>query len=391
MYVTHSLQLRGNMSYCLGEFVHIRPRFEREQAELLEWTAKLHETAALTAEPLHSFVSIKERLFELGSGKEKIQKRGFQISDPFQGTFEEMDIYPVTVHPAGVGFKDRMLFFDKEVTPLFEQFYPEDIPLPEHLIHVTCTGYVAPSAAQKLISKRGGSTNTIVTHAYHMGCYASIPAIRIAAGSLALNSFSLPSPNPVVDIVHTEVCSLHMHPLRHTTEQLIVQSLFADGFIKYSVFKEDTHRSSLKILALLEEIIPDSIHSMTWSCDDVCHAMTLNKNVPVFITRTLDGYFSRLAQKAGMDASDIKKQAYFAIHPGGPKILQHIQQLFSLDDQQVAHSLFVLQNYGNMSSATLPHIWEKILKDDKISAGAFVVSLAFGPGLSITGGLFQKL
>ncbi len=376
------------MSYSLGDFVHIRPRFEKDQSELLEWTAKLHEMASVSAK--HSFASVKERLFELGSGKEKIQRRGFQISDPFQERYEAMDIYPVTLHPAGIGFKDRMSFFDKEVTAIFERFYAEPTLLPFHLIHVTCTGYIAPSGAQKLISKRGGSTNTIITHAYHMGCYASIPAVRIAAGSLAFPVISPPSPNPNVDIVHTEICSLHMHPLRHTTEQLIVQSLFADGFIKYSVFKENPYRSSLKILTLLEEIIPDSINGMTWNCDDVCHSMTLHKNVPVFIARTLEGYFSRLAERAGKDASAIKSQAYFAIHPGGPKILQHIQQLFSLGDAQLAHSLFVLQNYGNMSSATLPHIWERILKDDTIPEGAFIVSLAFGPGLSIAGGLFQK-
>lgn len=376
------------MNYYLGGFFHIRPRFENDQKELLEWTAKLHAAAAATEQSSTPFSSIRERLLELGSGKDKIQKRGFQISDPFEENFENMDIYPVTLRPEGTGFKDRMLFFDREVSKIFEQFYGPDVPLPGHLIHVTCTGYVAPSPAQKIVSQRKGSQSTIVTHAYHMGCYASIPAIRIAAGSLSL---ALTSPATLsVDIVHTEVCSLHMHPLRHSTEQLIVQSLFADGFIKYSVYKEDSNKPSLKILALREEIVPDSLNSMTWSCDDVCHAMTLNKNVPVFITRTLEGYFSRLCEMAGMDADQMKKNAYFAIHPGGPKILQHIQQLFALNEEQLAHSLYVLQQYGNMSSATLPHIWERMLNDDHVPKGAYIASLAFGPGLSITGALFQK-
>jgi len=376
------------MSYFLSGFVHIRPRFESDQKELLEWTAKIHAVAAETEEPSKPFSCIKERLLELGSGKEKIQKRGFQISDPFEDSYEDMSIYPVSLRPEGVGFKKRMLFFDREVSYIFEQFYGSDVPLPAHLIHVTCTGYIAPSPAQKIVSQRNESFNTVVTHAYHMGCYASIPAIRIAAGTLSL---TLPSPVDFsVDIVHTEVCSLHLNPLRHSTEQLIVQSLFADGFIKYSVYKDEPNRGSLKILALLEEIIPDSLSSMTWSCDDVCHAMTLNKNVPVFIKRALEGYFSRLVCMAGADGSEVKTNAYFAIHPGGPKIVQHIQHLFSLDDRQLAHSLYVLQNYGNMSSATLPHIWERMLNDENLPAGAFIVSLAFGPGLSIVGALFQK-
>src|SRR5690349_14828768 len=198
------------MHYFLSKFSHIRPRFEHDQKALLEWTAMLHETAAVShgSTPLTS--SVRERLLELGSGREKIQKRGFLISDPFIDKCDEMTIYPVSLKPEGVGLKERMLFFDREVSEIFEAFYARDAALPSHLIHVTCTGYVAPSPAQKLASRRDAK-GTTVTHAYHMGCYASIPAIRMGAGMLSL---ALPSPTAVsVDIVHTEVCSLHLHPL----------------------------------------------------------------------------------------------------------------------------------------------------------------------------------
>src|ERR1700733_11802562 len=112
------------MRFCIGDFFHIRPRFERDQVELLEWTAKLHEVADAKAYPDRSFAPIKEKLLELGSGQEKIQKRGFQISDPFEADYEQMRIYPVTLRPEGAGFKDRMLFFDEHVSAIFEQMYP---------------------------------------------------------------------------------------------------------------------------------------------------------------------------------------------------------------------------------------------------------------------------
>ena len=50
----------------------------------------------------------------------------------------------------------------------------------------------------------------------------------------------------------------------------------------------------------------------------------------------------------------------------------------------------MLHDYGNMSSATLPHVWQRILEDSRIAAGTPVVSLAFGPGLTMCGALFVK-
>jgi len=64
--------------------------------------------------------------------------------------------------------------------------------------------------------------STEVIHAYHMSCYASLPTIRLAAGLVATGKSR-------VDIVHTEMCTLHMDPSQHLPEQLVVQTLFADG------------------------------------------------------------------------------------------------------------------------------------------------------------------
>ncbi len=372
------------MLCCLTQFSHIRPRHEIDQEVILDWLAKIHARAAEKEEGIdfaHTYKQISDKLSTLGVGKERIATRGAQISDLFQ---EIGEIYPVGSHPKGKGFAERSTFFDREVSAIMTQFYPETVSLPPHLIHVTCTGYVAPSPAQKLVSLREMGKKTTVTHAYHMGCYAALPAIRMAAGFLAL-----PSPHHQADIVHTEVCSLHMHPTRHSTEQLIVQSLFADGFIKYTALPECT-LPHFKVLVLHEETIPNSLHCMTWRCEDHGLTMTLSKEVPVLIARSLEGYLDRLCDMAQLDKEKVKKEALFAVHPGGPKILQNVEKILELRPEQMAHSKEVLRSFGNMSSATLPHIWEKILNEDSIADGTLVVSMAFGPGLSISGALFQK-
>lgn len=377
------------MPCALSDFQHIRPHHEIDQEKIQEWIVEVHARAAHCFEN-REMVPFREELLSkirrLGLGRERIENRGIHHSDLFQEDWSQMDVYPVAEHPHGHGLAKRSHFFDREVTQIFERFYPENCPMPAHLVHVTCTGYVAPSPAQKLVTLRQAGTMTTVTHAYHMGCYGSIPAIRMGAG---FNTLASPASTSSVDIVHTEICSLHMHPLRHSSEQLLVQSLFGDGFIKYTVSSKE-EGPHLKVLALHEETIPDSSHCMTWCCEDNGFGMTLSKEIPVLIARNIEGYLNRLCALSGRESVEVIKEALFAIHPGGPKILQQIKDLLGLEAIQIEHSVQVLKRYGNMSSATLPHIWEKMLGDADVPHGKQIISLAFGPGLSVAGALFVK-
>lgn len=376
------------MSVVLSRFQHIRPRHEIDQESIQKWVAEAHARAAYHFEnrDMDSFrEELLQKMNRIGLSKGKIESRGIHIHDLVEKEWSKMEIYPLEDSPQGQGFTARSECFDREVFQIFERFYPENLPLPDHLIHVTCTGYVAPSPAQKLVSSRHAGATTTVTHAYHMGCYGSIPAIRMGIGFMALPF----SPSCWIDIVHTEVCSLHMQPLRHTSEQLLVESLFGDGFIKYSLSKK-TNSPHFKILAVHEEIIPHSLHCMTWACKTHGLGMTLSKETPSLISRATCDYLTRLCALAKQNRSHVMKEALFAIHPGGPKILQQIQDLLGLEIEQINHSVQSLKRFGNMSSATLPHIWEKVLSDPCVTSGTLVVSLAFGPGLSVSGGLFVK-
>jgi predicted naringenin-chalcone synthase len=85
-----------------------------------------------------------------------------------------------------------------------------------------------------------------------MGCYAAIPSIRMAKGLLLSDSAKKRA-----DIVHTEMCTLHVNPALHRLDALVSQSLFADGFIKYSMVAE-APKSGFQVISHREEIIPTS-------------------------------------------------------------------------------------------------------------------------------------
>jgi predicted naringenin-chalcone synthase len=384
------------MHPVITDFHIIRPSFELSQEETLAWIAKAHKKAEgkkqnkTNEDPEMQIFheELKSRLYKLGIGKEKIQKRGLEFADFSHLDWEKMEIFSFENSLEGANFTKRSALFDTISTKKFEEFYPENAKAPDHLIHVTCTGYVAPSGAQKIISKRDFGKKSIVTHAYHMGCYGAMPAIRMAQGFFHTS----PTPTAHIDIVHTEVCSLHMNPLLHETEQLVVQTLFADGFIKYSLLCQQSipkGKPYFTILCTLDEIVPNTLEKMTWKCESWGLRMTISKDIPILLGKALPLFAQRLFEKAGL-SKDLISQSLFAIHPGGPKIISQVANLLGLQPDQISHSEEILTNFGNMSSATLPHIWEKVLKDDKTPSETLIVSLAFGPGLNISGSLMRK-
>ena len=364
----------------LKNFSILRPPHETSQEEGLEWLAQAHTQAeslltkgSFDREPFCA--GIRTALQRVGCKPEHIQKRGHILSDFLHRDWVRMELYRLAESPSGSDLGVRQGIFEKWTDTLFEQFYPDAFDPPADLIHVTCTGYIAPSSAQKRVAELAWPTS--VTHAYHMGCYASIPAIRIAAGYLA----SEPKKERV-DIVHTEGCTLHLNPALHATDQFVSQSLFADGAIRYSATREES-LGSLLLHGCYDRIIPNSSEAMTWNPDHWGFLMSLSKEIPVHIKRHVQATVEQLHCPEW-------RNALYAIHPGGPKIISYIQQALGLSDAQVAHSRRILYEYGNMSSATLPHVWDAICSDPAISFGTPVISLAFGPGLSIWAAWMEK-
>jgi predicted naringenin-chalcone synthase len=69
--------------------------------------------------------------------------------------------------------------------------------------------------------------------------------------------------------------------------------------------------------------------------------------------------------------------------------VQFIQRQLRLTDEQVHYSLEVLQNYGNMSSATVLFVLKHILETGLPQPGDYGVMMAFGPGLTMESLLIQ--
>jgi predicted naringenin-chalcone synthase len=388
----------------LGNFIVKRPQFEVAQHNALNWISQAHALAKYNENINSPDCKSLEKINYLmnnyvnrfACGPEKISNRGTSISDFMHTNWDEMQLFNLKNNNCSPTIKEKMLFFNEIAGKVFEDFYSEVNVPPKNIIHVTCTGYSSPSAAQILVSNMGWGDFTKIYHAYHMGCYAALPALRVAQGYLLQDNIEnalISSIKGRVDIVHTELCTLHFNPNLHDPGQFVVQSLFADGFIYYSLFEKNAFyryglNKGLQILATHEVIISHTVDAMSWDLSESGFYMSLSGKVPAIIAENIFNFIEKLFSKTEYNFSEIKDIALYAVHPGGPKIIKLIKDVLNLSDKSIEFSELILKNFGNMSSATLPHIWNEIL-NSKVQAGTLVISLAFGPGLTVVGSVMR--
>lgn len=355
---------------------------------------------------LVSFEFISDQVDKYSVSSESISRRQIIIFEEVKDFIENIMkvTSPLDYHfPDGFEVKEgrffgpkieiRMEWFKRQMGYVFDQFYLKTETRPENLIHVTCSGYSSPSVAQEAVIERNWNS-VQVTHSYHMGCYGAFPAIRTASSLIAASLN-----NGRADVVHTELLSAHLNLTEFSPANTMICSLFADGFIGYSLYEEGTFMSDdsiqekkgLRILASHEVIIPDSLEDMSWDLGEYNFLMTLSKRVPVFIRKNIKSFLTTLCEKGGVNLEEQKSKMYFAIHPGGPKIIDYVVSEIGISNDQARWSYHVLLHHGNMSSATIPYILDEIINDSTIESGTKVVAMAFGPGLTATALLLEKI
>lgn len=288
--------------------------------------------------------------------------------------------------------QDRMAVFSAQATKLISEAFAEDTEPPDYLFQVSCTGYDSPNAAQRLVVAKGWCERVRVLHIGHMGCYASLPALALATdvlpgGATRAARMGGASQRVRASFFSVELCALHGKPLAVDPGSVVQQILFADGAARVDVSNVPS-ATGLAVIDTFELIVPGTLGHMTWRPADGAFDMTLDADVPrALATRLRAIIASRLAAR-GLTLDDI---GIFCVHPGGPRILESVEQVLELAREATRHSHDVFARRGNMSSATLPHIWHAVLNDSSVASGTYLCSVAFGPGLTVAGNILQKI
>jgi predicted naringenin-chalcone synthase len=278
--------------------------------------------------------------------------------------------------------RERMAIYDAEAPPLALRSCAEALAaastLPNqitHLVTVSCTGFAAPGFDIALVNELGLSPTVQRTHVGFMGCHAALNGLRVA------NALATTDPTARVLVCSVELCSVHYH-YGWDPPKVVANALFADGSGAL-VGAAEGPPGTWRLTASGSCLIPEAADAMTWTIGDHGFGMTLSKRIPEVIAARLRPWLDDWLAARGQSVSSIRS---WAVHPGGPKILDSVAGTLGVPGDAVWASREVLAEHGNMSSATVLFILKR-LRDR--GAQPPCVALGFGPGLNVEVALFE--
>jgi len=242
-----------------------------------------------------------------------------------------------------------------------------------HLIVASCTGFTAPGLDFHIMQEAGLASSVERTIVGFMGCFAAVNALKLARHIVRSE------PCAKVLLVTLELSSLHLQE-QWELEKMLSFLLFGDGCAACLVSAEPT---GLTLDRFHATVIPRTSDLITWHIRDQGFDMQLSGQVPGRIRRWLKEYGTALL--GNRTVADI---ALWAVHAGGRSILDSVQHGLALPPDALRFSRDVLRDFGNMSSATLMFVLDRILRTPGTEGDG--MAMAFGPGLTVETFAFRR-
>lgn len=361
------------MNACISAIGTANPVHKISQDRIADFMVKAHQLEGREKDRLlalyratgihHRYSVLKDYGLEQGDFEFYSRQDGLE---PFPTTAQRNSLY-------------RQEALKLAQTAVANCLFHHDIDKITHLITVSCTGLYAPGLDIELVEALGLPTHVERTAINFMGCYAAFSAMKIGQAICQADE------QAQVLIVCLELCSIHFQKENHE-DFILSNALFGDGAA--AIKMESTVRGSgLNILATHGEILPEGTQEMAWQVGNLGFEMRLSRYVPDLIANGIDKLTGSLMRKGPWKLSEID---FYAIHPGGKRILECIQQALNITTHQNRFAYQVLRDFGNMSSPTilfvLKEIWNNLKKEDH---GKRILSFAFGPGLTMESMILQ--
>jgi prepilin-type processing-associated H-X9-DG protein len=309
-----------------------------------------------------------------------IRQRHSVLAD--YGKIESFTLFPGSSQDSFAGTEKRMAVFKEHASKLsvaairnlLANIPDYNIASITHLIVVSCTGMYAPGLDIDIVKAMNLSKSIERTCINFMGCYAAFNALKVA------DAFCRSDGNAKVLIVCTELCSIHFQR-KATDDNILANALFADGSAALLIEASSSQNKKLALVKFHNDLAYNGETHMAWEIGDLGFEMKLSSYIPDLIKTEIENLIDSLLRKLNIKRNELK---YFALHPGGKKIIEAIAGQLHLENGALVPSFSVLENYGNMSSASILFVL-KIIFDELTGSDnkSLILGVAFGPGLTL--------
>jgi len=275
-------------------------------------------------------------------------------------------------------FEERNAIYVREVINLGENvlgkslkkanWKPSDL---DFIITVSCTGIMIPSLDAYLINTLKLRQDIVRLPVTEMGCAAGISGMIYAKNFLQAN----PGKRAAVIAVESPTATFQLDD--YSMANIVSAAIFGDGAacVLLSSHEED---AGPKIVAESMYHFYDAIQMMGFKLTNGGLKMVLDIEVPETIAAHFPAIIYPFLAQNKVTIEDID---HLIFHPGGKKIVQTVEDLFAASGKNINDTKEVLRQFGNMSSATVLYVLERIM-DTQPLKGEKGVLLSFGPGFS---------
>jgi alkylresorcinol/alkylpyrone synthase len=233
------------------------------------------------------------------------------------------------------------------------------------------TGICSPSIDALLVNKMGLCRNIRRVPIFGLGCVAGAAGISRAA------DYVKAYPDQAAIVLSVELCSLTLQREDISMANLISSGLFGDGAAAVIVAGADCGLAGPTILATRSVFYPDTEEMMGWDISEKGFRIVLSREIPNLVRNNLAHDVDEFLATRGLTRTDIGS---WALHTGGPKILEATAEALGLNDGQLDVSWECLRRTGNLSSASVLVVLDEVMKNRRPAPGTLGILAAMGPG-----------
>lgn len=302
--------------------------------------------------------------------------------DPLDAEFDALRSRPSTV-------RERMNLFYRHAAPLAVQvarraLAGHDIRDVGLLVFVTSTGFIAPGVDVAVVKQLGLSRAVSRVVVNFMGCAAAMNGIRTASDYVRSH------PDLKALVICLELSSVNA-VFADDANDVIISSLFGDGcgavVVGAGQVQEQLAPGRVVIRDTFTRLLDDAEDGIVLGVNHDGITCDLSENLPDYIYRGVAPLIDNVLSDNGLEMADID---LWAIHPGGPKIIEQSVRSLGIEPERAAVSWDVLARFGNMLSVSLLFVLEQMVavpeSDKELSTG---VAFSFAPGVAVEGLLFD--